>query len=417
MILYDYLGNQFDTGDPFDYTKYQYRAINEWMRTGLRVIYLDGDIDGMTKDVKKTLNWKFDTLEGTCTCKWQGDYSLTFPKKNYNLKLKDTSDWGAVVGLNKWGAQNRYVLKAFFNDFSHAIYMCSAKLWGKVVESRGQSKVPAPMWNSLNFGTVDGFPVMLVMNGVYQGLYTVMTHKDTITKADTVGGYYLIGTNADSGGTTATSFNAHTSASNLADELDYEVVYSPNEDDLSPVAASLNTCIDSVLAGNANWESNVANYLDVDSAIDYLVFRAFLGDRDGVNKNKGIVTYDGVKWYHTAYDLDDCLSGSGAGSQHYAPRENTYAQYKNWNRVFNLILTYSKEKFKSRYNELRSDILQEGNVFNLFANYINDIPYGLFAEEDKLWPMTPNSSTLSLHFLDEWYRHRCEWSDEYVNSL
>lgn len=417
--MYDYQGNLITDRNSFNFHDYIYANTGQNIYTGLKVLYLSGDTTGMSGDVKKNMSWSFGNQTGTCTVKWQGSSSLAFAKKNYSVKLSENADWGAEWSRTKWGAQKKYVLKANYNDFSHAVYMCSARLWGDVVQSRGQEKTPELMWNSLNYGAVDGFPVMLVINGEYAGLYTIMTHKEITTNVESVGGYYLIGesNNNNARDEYATSFYRTTTAARIQNETDFSIVSVPDENDLSAVVQSLNNCINVAINAHGDWETDIANYLDVDAAIDYYIFRALLVDSDGFNKNQGLVSYDGIKWYHTVYDLDHCFAAAGTGASHSSPEANTWDGYKNKHRVFYLIQTYSKDKLKARYNDLRSGALREAYVFNTFANYINDIPLGLYVQEDRLWPHTPNSSTASLHQIAEWYNLRCKWSDEFINAL
>lgn len=174
----------------------------------LPVLKLTGDMTGISKDDKVNLSFTYldikpkvsgDTIgkevnggviiqtnisinnktysricyTGDCTLKWQGSSSIKYPKKNYTLKLKEQS-FEAVEG---WGAQDKYCLKANYIDFSHARNVVSAKLWGQAVKSRANS---SPMTDRalVNGGAVDGFPICLVINDEYQGLYTFNIPKD-----------------------------------------------------------------------------------------------------------------------------------------------------------------------------------------------------------------------------------------------
>lgn len=417
MKICDYKGDAIEIDESFNYRDYIYANTWAGSYTGLKVLYLNGDTEGMSGDVKKNMSWSFDGNSGTCTVKWQGSSSITFPKHNYSVSLSNKTDWGSAWGRTKWGAQKKYVLKSCYNEFSHSVYMCSARLWGEIVQHRGESNVPAEMWNSLNYGAVDGFPVMLVINGEYVGLYTIMTHKEITTGVDATNGYYIIGQITDNHWALASSFSAHTSEENLKAEADFECVNSPDKEDLSDVVTSINNCIDAVINAGSNWQSDLANYLDANAAFDYYIFRALIGDGDGLTKNQGLVCYDGTKWIHTVYDLDTAFSGSGTGSNHEDPESNDWARYKKYNKVFNLIYTYSLEELKERYHDLRNSVLKESNVYNMFANYINDIPLGLYIQEAKLWPHVPNSSTQSLQQIANWYRLRCQWSDAYIDAL
>ena len=203
----------------------------------------------------------------------------------------------------------------------------------------------------------------------------------------------------------------------MKNEVDFEIVNVPDENDLSGVVNSLNTCIDAVISAGSNWQNEIGNYLDIDAAFDYYIFRAFIGDSDGHTRNEGLVCYDGTKWYHTVYDMDVSFAGGGTSSIHISPEHDHWTDYKTYNKVFNLIYTYSKDELKTRYRALRNGPLREANVYNLFANYINDAPLGLYIQEDKIWSHEPNNSTASLHHIANWYRLRCQWGDAWMDAL
>ena len=146
--------------EQFDYSLY-----------GLPILKLTGDVSAMTKDNAVTLNYTYGDLSGTCTCKWQGSSSLSYPKKNYTIKFDN-----AFEAAKGWGAEKKYCLKANFIDHSHARNVVSAKLWGKTVKSRTTAN---EMLNALpNGGAVDGFPCIIELNGDFHGLYTWNIPKD-----------------------------------------------------------------------------------------------------------------------------------------------------------------------------------------------------------------------------------------------
>lgn len=91
-----------------------------------------------------------------------------------------------------------------------------------------------------------------------------------------------------------------------------------------------------------------------------------------------MLSYNKVKWYHTVYDLDHAFATAGTRSWHISPEEDLYLKYATYNKVFNLIRTYSKTDLKNRYFELREGVLREAHVYDFLANFINDIPGELY---------------------------------------
>lgn len=138
---------------------------------GLPVLYLTGDTTGMSKDNAISLNYVYGERSGTATVKWQGSSSLSYDKKNYTITFDKPFE-----AADGWGEQKTYCLKANYIDHSHARNVVSAKLWGEVVKSRTNTN---SRLNALpNGGAVDGFPVIIVLNGAFHGLYTFNIPKD-----------------------------------------------------------------------------------------------------------------------------------------------------------------------------------------------------------------------------------------------
>jgi hypothetical protein len=107
--------------------------------------------------------------------KWMWLYcsslSKFYEKKNYTIKFDN-----AFEAKEGWGEQKKYCLKANYIDFSHARNVVSAKLWSQIVASR--SVANENLASCPNYGAVDGFPILVVINGEYQGIYTFNIPKD-----------------------------------------------------------------------------------------------------------------------------------------------------------------------------------------------------------------------------------------------
>lgn len=152
----------------------------------LPVLYLEGDITGIDKDNSVDLNCSFwekkivneetkeknwvNVKEDSCSLKWQGSSSLAYEKKNYTIKFD--SAFEVVPG---WGEQKKYCLKANFIDYSHARNVVCAKIWSEIVRNRASKNRLTSLSNG---GAIDGFPVIVMLNGQFHGLYTYNIPKD-----------------------------------------------------------------------------------------------------------------------------------------------------------------------------------------------------------------------------------------------
>lgn len=370
------------------------------------VLILNGSMDGISKDNKVNLKYIYGIRTGSCTLKWQGSSSINYPKKNYTITF-DT-DFEAKTG---WGSQKKYCLKANYIDFSQSRNVVSAKLWGQIVSSR----TTIPTWASElpNNGAIDGFPIMLVINGQYQGIYTFNIPKDKWLFGMGSGAKEAIVTAEDH--TTATCFKG----SAILDGTDFDIEYSSETDTDVWVKDSINNMINACINSTGiSFIDAVNDYIDIDSAIDYYIFTCLLTGTDMVDKNYILVTFDGTKWYFSAYDLDTTFGNYYDGTKYYKVGENpTFVSYNNTHRLMHLIYTYAKERLKSRYNELRSSVLSEANVFYVFENFINQIPKALYDEENNIWEALPSTSTGNLNQIITDYMLRCKILDDEINSL
>ncbi len=379
---------------------------------GIPVLNITGNTAAMTKDNAVDLEYTYGDLSGSCTMKWQGSSSIKWPKKNYTIKFEDK-----VTIRDEWGAQKKYCLKANYIDFSHARNLVNAKLWGLVVKSR---KTANARLNALvNAGAVDGFLIGLFINGEYQGIYTFNIPKD--------GWMFGMGSGANeaivcAGGADDTSAVKLRKADVVLD-TDFDLEYVPDENNTAWVKTSLDTmiaaCIDS---DGTDLDTTLAQYLDWDSVIDYIIFTTLQNGFDGLFKNYLLATYDGVKWFFSAYDMDSTYGLYWDGTcfvKTNEPYNNraSIGEFCRLNRAFELVKLYKKDALKARYAELRADILSEDNVATVFANFIGSIPKALYDKECTIWKGIPSTATNNLHQITDFYRRKCAVIDAEMNAL
>lgn len=373
----------------------------------LPILALTGDITGMDKDNYVTLSYTYKELSGSCDVKWQGSSSLTYPKKNFTIKFNQK-----VKLVESWGEQKKYCTKANFIDYTHARNVVNAKLWGQIVKSRstGNAKL-----NSLpNGGAVDGFPIIITINGEFQGLYTMNIPKD--------GWMFGMGSGTNEAIVCADNHVSATQFKALAtlagDKADFELEYVSDEDNADWVLPSLNRLISAVMNSDGKDLNNtISQYLDWESAIDYYIFTVMLGGGDMTDKNYLLATFDGVKWFFSAYDMDTTYGIDWDGKSFFSPDSTVKVHsYASIHKVMELIKTYKMYELKQRYIELRGGILSEYNVATMFNNFMAGIPRPILEADARRWPTIPSTNVNDIHNILDWYQARCKIIDTEMES-
>lgn len=371
----------------------------------LPILYLNGDTGNMSKETKVTLNYNYKDMRGTCTVKWQGSSSIRYPKKNYTITFDSPFE-----AKNGWGSQKKYCLKANYIDFSHTRNVVSAKLWGQMVKSRTTKN---ELLNNLpNGGAIDGFPIMVVINDVYQGLYSFNIPKDKWM--------FGMGTGEKECIVCAEEHSNATLFKETITELgpQFALEYVKDENNTQWIVDSLNTLINAINNNdNANYKDVVGNYMDIDSAIDYYIFACLISHTDGRAKNFLLHTFDGVKWAFTAYDMDTVFGNHFDGTAYYKADVSPTFSYYVVSGIMNLIYKYDKERLKQRYMKMRETVFSEDNVSYMFYNYLVNIPKALFDEEVKLWTSLPGTQTNNITQILNNFRLRCELLDNEIKNL
>lgn len=379
----------------------------------LPILYLTGSTEGMTKENAVTLGYECKdkdgvSYNGSCTLKWQGSSSLAWDKKNYTVKFDK-----AFEVVDGWTAQKKYCLKANWIDATHSRNVVSAKLWGLVRKNR--SNLYSRLKALPNAGAIDGFPCIIMLNGEFHGLYAFNIPKDawmfgmgdSATEA-------IVGADNQADDT---AFKAET----LLDADGWELEYAPDEDNAEWVKDSLNNLIRACINSNgSDLDTTIAQYLDWESAIDYYIFAVILQGGDMITKNTILATFDGVKWYFSAYDMDTTYGLEFNGSKLNRAVTTSHTTFKtiaDTNRVFELIYRFKTNELKARYKALRADALSESRICNYFENYAWDISSPILMEEVKKWTSVRGSAVNGIDQICRWVRQRLEVTDKWLEAL
>lgn len=375
----------------------------------LPLLKLTGSMAGISKANKVKLTYAYSELSGGCSLKWQGASSINYDKKNFTITFDDPQ-----TIVESWGTQKKYCLKANYVDFSHCRNIVAAKLWGQAVRSRSTRN--DKLYGLPNCGAIDGFPIMLAINGEYQGIYTFNIPKDKWMFGMTNGERECILT-----------AETHAKGTQFAEEAkvdatDFEMEYVPDEENTQWVKDSVNTLIRAVMNFSGTTavevETALSPYLDIESAVDYFIITCMFALTDNLDKNYILMTFDGVKWAFSEYDLDTAFGNRWDGKTYYSPDSvTTFKGFANTHKLMEILYKYYKDKIKARYAALRKNVLSEANVQMTVANFLVDIPKGLLDQEVVLWPKIPGTNTNNMSQILNWYRLRCIKMDAEMDAL
>ena len=392
--------------------------------------------EGTLPTTKTATVMKFDyysktaAYHGYVDIKCQGTSSMSYPKKNFTIKsYKDKDKTKKLkIDFKGWGEQTKFCLKANWIDITHARNVVSARLWGDVVKTRSDyaTALPELLRTSPNQGAIDGFPVLVYANGVYQGRYTLNIPKDgwMSNMDDALDTHCILcGENYGSGCFRAAPVIDGT---DWSDEL-HDVVP-------ATIKTSWTNVINFVMtSSDAEFKANLSNYFDVNSLIDYLLYGIVSTGLDAFGKNQIYFTYDGIKWIASMYDLDSTWglwwNGQSFVSTSYAREEfqDLKDEGNGVTKQGNLLYLRLQQLFipqlKTRYTELRKDVLSVSHIIQKFEEF-NDICPKDIVQEDYAsttgggnFTGIPSKTTNNIQQLRSYINARLTYVDGYINAL
>ena len=395
-----------------------------------RIYFSEGNLP--TTKTATTLRFdyysKTKEYHGWAEIKCQGNSSMSYPKKNFTIKLyKDKAKTEKLkIDFKGWGKQSKFVLKANWIDITHARNVVSARIWGDIVKSRsGYANLPELLKTSPNQGAIDGFPIVVYGNGYYQGRYTLNIPKDKwmSNMDDTLNTHCILcGENYVSG-----CFRAlpQINGSDWTDEL-HDVVP-------ATIKTSWTNVIQFVMnSSDAEFKANLDNYIDVESAIDYLLYGIVSTGFDAFAKNQLYMTYDGTKWIASMYDMDSTWglwwNGQSFVSTNYAREEFQDLKpesgvTKQGNLLYLRLQKLFIAEIKSRYAELRKTIFTYPYLVNKFEEFIQICPQDIVKEDyasttaNNTHTGIPSKNTNNIQQLRSNINARLTYVDGYINGL
>lgn len=166
--------------------------------------------------------------------------------------------------------------------------------------------------------------------------------------------------------------------------------------------------------------SNLENYLDIDSLIDYYIFQDVILGTDSLAKNMLLATYDMTKWHLSAYDLDATFDLSWEGNILNASNTSIFNSDGSldvtdpylsvYNQLLREIGTYYWDRYKARYAELRNSVLSYSSIMAEIENYFRAYA-DLYIEETSIYPDIPAITENTIAHIREFVKQHLEYLD------
>ena len=344
----------------------------------------------------------------------QGASSMGYEVKNQAIDITD----GSEIKFGNWVAQDSFHLKKYYIDSFRGQCIVAYHLMEEVYQTRLYSE-RRPWSYTLNgatdkegtsdmksdfesgaLGHPDGFPIVVYLNGVYQGLYTwnLKKHRDNyFCNKKKSSNIILDGILSDDyfwkGNIDWTQFEIR-NPKGLKDinGNDYNGDIPIELSDTDKLSKQVKSFIQHLASAKNNLKSNKTKeefekYFNVPMFIDYWIVSQYIYNFDGFAKNWIWCTWDGYHWCPTLYDTDSIWGMNFQGTGVYSRGLTEICSGGCTSILYELY----KEEIEARYKELRSkDILSVNNIVHLLTEWLGQIGYENLKDDLNLLPETPS---------------------------
>lgn len=288
----------------------------------------------------------------------QGDSSRSYPVKNYEIEMFSENEEKYKVKFKDWPASNTFHLKANYVDSSAARNISTARLVNESYNNVYTIKSGK--------STIDGFPIEFYMNRKFRGIYTWNLKQNKNLFNMNEGYIYRAKTWSDN-----VMFVADTE--NTLEGWDCK--YPKNNDDNSSVFRVIEWVKQS---SDDEFKNNIHQYFDLDYLLTYFIWMNVGTYEDNIGKNMTLISYDGLKWIPTMYDLDSGFGIQWNGQEYF----NVSQIIGSNNNLFDKLYRNFENEIKLKYAQLRNSIITKENILEKFNETIGQIPSELY-EKDR----------------------------------
>ncbi|MRG68642.1 hypothetical protein GIX83_02240 [Lactobacillus reuteri] len=266
-----------------------------------------------------------------------------------------------------------------------------------------------------NAGTIQGFPILLVINGTPQGLYNFDSKKnnDLWNVDDKDPKNYVVISDAPDG--TLATDNPQFGEG----KYNFEVPDKPTDimkNQFTALAKFINSSSDE------EFKAQAADKVDLMAAVDQYLFNSYTTMIDAGAKSDVYITYNNGKyWIPSFYDFDSTWGLEADGSAIDDRYIMTWGASPTSSFMMSKLQIRVRDNFpelvKARWNELKDTIFNPAHITAMFENYISQIDQHYYELDQEIWPNIPSLKTTNRRQLQQFIADRWNVMNEfYANA-
>ncbi len=292
-----------------------------------------------------------------------------------------------------FGSTSKYVLNATSIDITHLRDITASNIFAEILKDRG----------CLLSGISIGYPILLYIGNEFYGIYTINTPMNAMK-------FSMADDGSRNAILTADKLTTQTNLTEKLGELSnatgwqnygFSLLHCSSPDS-SWVKESFNELI--ALLNSTDKDEIITflpSHLDIDAAIDYMLFTYFINAENNSAQNIVWTTYDGTMWIPRIGNLNASLGIDKNGQKlsllnSFSPTINM--EDKSFTiegcKMYSVLINYFPEKVEQRYKYLRleKNIFNSDKVETTFTDKISLIhPVAYKSECEKWYPNNPIS--------------------------
>ena len=351
-VAYDRYGNEIQLGSV---SEFDVPIITD----ELPVVFITSDtpFESLTKSgsFKGTLKFVDGKKKFSLPIKFklQGNHSLDYDKKNLNITFNNSDGAKQKIKFNSWFPVHKVHLKA--NEYDYA--MCRNSVGTKLAYDLCGKYLP----NGAR-GYIDSFPCIMYYNDNYMGCYTFNLPQDGKT--------YNFDDDAETAGTNL-AYRTTDATNNWKNSNFWE--YRGDADENATMRSVFDNTVIPLLNSSTLTKEQIEANFDINSLLAYLMFAQISCAVDSMTNNWTLVTWDGVKWYHTWYDLDICFGiGGGQDGASISATKDVFTSVQGaWNSFFQQVKTLYASELNTMYANMRKHGADVETITSAFVNFQN----------------------------------------------
>lgn len=255
-----------------------------------------------------------------------------------------------------------------------------------------------------NAGTIQGFPILLVINGTPQGLYNFDSKKNNdLWNVDDKDSKNYVVISDDPAGTLATDNPEFGEG-----KYNFEVPDNPTDtmkNQFTALARFINSSSDE------EFKAQAADKVDLMAAVDQYLFNSYTTMIDAGAKSDVYITYNNGKyWIPSFYDFDSTWGLKADGSAIDDRYIMTWGASPTSSFMMSKLQIRVRDNFpelvKARWNELKDTLFSPAHITAMFENYISQIDQHYYELDQEIWPNIPSLKTTNRRQLQQFIADR-----------